>query len=62
MSKHAPHTDYQDHLEYFRNTEIERIRKQGEKTTRHDCFSIDSIDESMEFFNDQCGEFVGYNA
>ena len=62
MRKHELHTDYQDHLEYFRNTGIERIRKQGEKTTRHDCISFDSIDEAMESFNDLCGEFVGYNA
>ena len=30
------YTDYHDHYEYFGNTEIERIRKQGEKTIRHD--------------------------
>ena len=32
MRKHELYTDYHDHFEYFGNTEIERIRKQGEKT------------------------------
>jgi hypothetical protein len=27
------YTDYQDHFEYFGNTEIERIRMQGEKSS-----------------------------
>jgi len=27
MRKHELYTDYQDHFEYFGNTEIERIRK-----------------------------------
>ena len=36
MRKHELFTDYHDHFEYFGNTEIERIRKQGEKTIRHD--------------------------
>jgi len=30
MRKHELYTDYHDHFEYFGNTEIERIRKQGE--------------------------------
>ncbi len=30
------YTDYHDQFEYFGSTEIERIRKQGEKTIRHD--------------------------
>ena len=36
MRKHELYTDYQDHFVYFGNTEIEWIRKQGEKTIRHD--------------------------
>lgn len=52
MRKHELHTDYQDHFEYFGNTEIERIRKQGEKTIRHDWIIFDTVDEAMEFFND----------
>ncbi len=36
MRKHELYTNYHDQFEYFGNTEIERIRKQGEKTIRHD--------------------------
>ena len=36
--------------------------KKGEKTIRHDWIIFDSVDEAMEFFNDRCGEFVGYYA
>ncbi|NNK85162.1 MAG: hypothetical protein HKO91_06395 [Desulfobacterales bacterium] len=49
MRKHELYTDYQDYFEYFGNTEIERIRKQGEKTIRHDWIIFDSVDEAMEF-------------
>jgi hypothetical protein len=60
--KHELQTDYQDHFEYFGNTEIERIRKKGEKTIGHDWIIFDTVDEVMEFFNDCCGEFVDYYA
>jgi len=60
MRKYELFTDYHDHFEYFGNTEIERIRKQGEKTIRHDWIIFDTVDEAMEFFNDSCGDFVGY--
>ena len=56
------YTDYHDHFEYFGNTEIERIRMQGETVIKHDWIIFDSVDEAMEFFNDRCGEFVGYYA
>ena len=36
MRKHELYTDYHDFYEYFGNTEIERIRKHGDKTIRHD--------------------------
>jgi hypothetical protein len=62
MRKHELYTDYQDHFEYFGNTEIERIRKKGEKTIRHDWIIFDTVDEAMEFCIDRCGEFVGYYA
>jgi len=55
-------TDYQDHFEYFGNTEIEHIRMQGEKVIKHDWIMFDTVDEAMEFFNDHSGEFVGYYA
>ena len=60
MRKHELYTDYQDRFEYFGNTEIERIRIHGEKTIRHDWIIFDTVDEAMEYFNDSCGEFVGY--
>jgi hypothetical protein len=62
MRKNELHTHYHDFYEYFGNTEIERIRRQGEKTIRHDWLIFDSVDEAMEYFNDKCGEFVGYYA
>ena len=56
------YTDYHDHFEYFGNTEIERIRMQGEKIIKHDWINFDTVDEAMEFFNDCCDGFVGYDA
>ena len=56
------HTEYHDHFEYFGNTEIERIRKKGKKTIRHDWIIFDTVDEAMAFFNDPCGEIAGYYA
>ena len=55
-------TDYHDHFEYFRNKEIERIRKQDELVIKHDWIIFDSVDKAMEFFNDHCGEVEGFNA
>jgi len=62
MRKNELYAEYHDFYEYFGNTEIERIRKQGEKTIRHDWLIFNSTDEAMEYFNDKCGEFVGYYA
>jgi hypothetical protein len=62
MRKHELYTDYQDQFEYFGNTEIERIRKHGDKTIRHDWLNFNSVDEAMEYFNDNCGEHAGYYA
>ena len=62
MRKQEQHTDYHGHFEYFGNTEIERIRKQGEKTIRHDLIIFNTVDEAMDFSNHQCGEFAGYYA
>jgi len=56
------YTDYHDHFEYFGNTEIEHTRMQGENVIKHDWINFDTVDEAMEFFNDRCGEFVGYYA
>ena len=62
VREHELYTVYQDHFEYFGNTEIEWIGKKGKKTIRHDWIIFDTVDEAMEFFNDRCGEFVGYYA
>ena len=62
MSTHEIYTDYHDHFEYFGNTEIERIRTQGERVIKHDWINFDTVDEAMEFFKGRCGEFVGYYA
>jgi hypothetical protein len=35
MRNHELHTDYQDHFEYFGNTEIERIRKNAASIFAH---------------------------
>jgi hypothetical protein len=56
------YTEYNDHFEYFGNIEIERIRMQGEMIVKHDWINFDTVDEAMEFFNNRCGEFVGYHA
>lgn len=59
MRKHELYTDYHGHFEHFGNTEIERLRKQGEKTLQHGWIFFYTVDEAMEFFNDLCGEFIG---
>ena len=56
------HRGYHDHFEYVGNTEIERIRKKGETTIEHDRIIFDNFDEALEYFNDRCGEYVGYYA
>jgi len=62
MRKNELYADYHDFYEYFGNTEIERIRKQGDKTIRHDWLIFDSAETAMEYFKDKCGEFLGYYA
>ena len=49
MRKNELYTDYHDFYEYFGNTEIERVCKQGEKTIRHDWINFDTVDEAMDF-------------
>lgn len=62
MRKHELYKEYNDHFEYFGNTEIERIRKKGKKTIRRDWIIFNTVDEAMDFFNNQVGEFVGHYA
>ena len=56
------YTDCHDHFEYFGNTEIERIRMQGDCVIKHDWIMFNTVDEAMEFFNDRCGEREGHYA
>ena len=60
MRKYELYTNYHDFFEYFGNTEIERIRMQGNQAVRRDWIIFDSVEEAMEYFNDKCGEFIGY--
>lgn len=62
MRTQETYTDYHDHFEYFGNTEIERIRMQGEKVLKHDWIIFNTVDEAMEFFNDHCDGVVDYDA
>ena len=36
------------------------VKKKIDICIRHDWIIFDTVDEAMEFFNDCCGEFVGY--
>ncbi len=62
MRKNELYQDYHDFFEYFGNTEIERIRMIANKTIRRDWIIFDSTEEAMEYFNNRCGEYVGYYA
>ena len=53
MRKNEPYTYYLYQFEYFGNTEIERIRMQGEKIIKHGWINFDTVDDAMEFFNGQ---------
>ena len=58
MKKYEMECDYQEFYEYHGNTEIERIRKQANRTVLRDWIVFDSVDEAMTYFNDRCGEFM----
>ena len=60
MRKNELYQDYHDFFEYFGNTEIERIRMIANKTVRRDWIIFDSAEEAMKYFNNRCGEYVGY--
>jgi hypothetical protein len=60
MRKHELYTTYQDFFEYYGNTEILRIRNQNGTSARQDWLIFDSAEEAMEYFNTNCGEFIGY--
>ncbi|MEE8432681.1 MAG: hypothetical protein V3S16_15645 [Candidatus Desulfatibia sp.] len=60
MRKHELCPTHHDFFEYCGNTEIVRIRKQNGTTIREDWLNFDSVEEAMEYFNTECGEFVSY--
>ena len=47
LEKPQLYTESHDHFAYFGNTEIERIRKQGEKTIRHMDLWINEFSHNM---------------
>ena len=60
LRKHELYPTYHDFFEYYGNTEIVRIRKQNNTIIREDWLNFDSVEEAMEYFNTECGEFAGY--
>ena len=60
MTRHASYPDYQDCYEYHGCTTIERIRKQFGKAVKRDWLLFDSVEEALEFFNNNCDELGGY--
>jgi len=55
MRKNELHTEYHDFYEYFGNTEFERIRKQGDRTIRHDWLIFDSDNEAIDYYAKKSG-------
>ena len=60
MRKHELYPTYHDSFEYHGNTEILRTRNQNGTAVRQDWLIFDSVEEAMEYFNTECGEFEGY--
>jgi hypothetical protein len=52
--------NYREFFEYHGNTEIERIRKKGDKIIEHDWLVFNSVDEAMEYFNDKYSQSTRY--
>lgn len=52
MTKQEIYSDYQDYFEYHGNTVIERTRKQRGITILRDWIVFDSVEEAVEYFND----------
>lgn len=53
MTKQEIYADYQDYFEYHGNTAIEWTRKQRGITIRRDWIIFDSVEEAVEYFNDE---------
>ncbi len=60
LRKHELYPTHHDFFEYYGNTEIVRIRKQNGTIIRQDWLNFDSVEEAMDYFNTECGEFLGY--
>ena len=60
LRKYELYPTHHDFFEYYGNTEIVRIRKQNNTIIREDWLSFDSVEEAMEYFNTECGEFADY--
>ena len=60
LRKYELYLTHHDFFEYYGNTEIVRIRKQNGTIIREDWLNFDSVEEAMEYFNTECGDFAGY--
>ncbi len=54
MTKHMQDMNYHEFYEYHGNTTIELIRKLANTTISRDWIIFDSVEEAIEFFNDNC--------
>jgi hypothetical protein len=46
--------DYKECYEYHGSTTIERIRKKGNVTVLRDWLIFDSVEEALDYYNDNC--------
>jgi hypothetical protein len=55
MTRYAFYAHYQDCYEYHGSTTIERTRKEAGRTVKREWILFDSVEEALEFFNNNCG-------
>jgi hypothetical protein len=55
MTRYAFYAHYQDCYEYHGSTTIERTRKEAGRTVNREWILFDSVEEALEFFNNNCG-------
>jgi hypothetical protein len=55
MTRFAFYAHYQDRYEYHGSTTIEKTRKVAGKTVKKEWILFDSVEEALEFFNNNCG-------
>jgi len=53
MKKNPFYSRYRDFYTYHGHTEIERVRKRGDTVVSRDWLVFDSVEEAMDFFNEQ---------